>query len=750
MNNKVNPDFWAGLERKQEALFELRVTPSKLKHIIDFARGYKYLRIEPIFKKDIHREEGLLLKTLEPEKLTYNQMIEKSTVNGPVSIWMPYSIKPNREVVVDLEVIGDLYDRWNPYLEIIKDVAADDLQDPEDRKDEAQAYWYIVGYKSGHYKVGISITSLLGSCHINWSVDSKGQVWLLNMNVQGSYQKSGPEGDKHKTLFEAVRIKYNVMKYVNDALEKEKQNSLELRKADFEFGAKFGTLHFNARGPIEIYFTDDHLYKLMPLTSRRTIQKVLNVLAGADENATGFIDYCPDRPIVITACHQEGEAQKRTYRVLRPIKEEDFKSSVFTPALNYPVIGELASLAADVAEEMEIGEEDNALPYYLALKEGEAIFSSFKLQEAISEVFKELVGSPVTGLPLDITSWEIQDRIFTKRGLRYPLEMIYEELEILHQKRIITYVSEAPTPERLVPIHYLFVRAPRVDDFERLAPNLEVFYEPQKEGEIIKAYPKPVVRGIGLLPRSRCLPHVHPITPSPAWDSGEANPKLDLLLMNLDLSLARYKAPEPIGPEFVKAQVIRPPGPQVIPPYLGDDRQPCPFEHCKFISLFPGDMMRDRCVFKCPEPKVPDISIKGAKVLIGGEGPFNAVSIYGTEDGLFFNLEMDIEFNRILDKLPYKMAMGEPVLYRSETATERDDRESLNRDRQRETVKAIKSVYVGLLYRTWIRTYLSGRKEVVVELEMGERVRYVVGRSGLIISGGIRYGRGEEIAQIEE
>jgi len=93
---------------------------------------------------------------------------------------------------------------------------------------------------------------------------------------------------------------------------------------------------------------------------------------------------------------------------------------------------------------------------------------------------------------------------------------------------------------------------------------------------------------------------------------------------------------------------------------------------------------------------------------------------------------------------------GEPVLYRSETATERDDRESLNRDRQRETVKAIKSVYVGLLYRTWIRTYLSGRKEVVVELEMGERVRYVVGRSGLIISGGIRYGRGEEIAQIEE
>lgn len=50
MNEKFNPDIWRDLEKKQSALFEIRVTPHKMQHLRDLCKGYGFMRMEPLFK----------------------------------------------------------------------------------------------------------------------------------------------------------------------------------------------------------------------------------------------------------------------------------------------------------------------------------------------------------------------------------------------------------------------------------------------------------------------------------------------------------------------------------------------------------------------------------------------------------------------------------------------------------------------------------------------------------------------------
>jgi hypothetical protein len=517
MNEKFNPDIWRDLESKQNTLFEIKVTPNKMQHLRDLCKGYRFMRMEPLSKRGWthnrkvnpasgltectstpHTETGLLLKILEPEGLDVLQHIEKTT-SGPdpmLTLRVPFGAKPHQEAVIDMELVGEIIDKWTPYIDIIKDATEDDIEKrySDLPKVDPRVSWTIRAYKGGHYDLVLSVAGLLANCIATWSIDSRGQVWLKEQFYGGEYSRAAYASKK---LYEAIRIRLNVMKFVNDAIEGEKKKIDAARKIYLENESH---CHFppmiDISGPATYYFTDTHIFNLLPNVNRDLIRDILRTLSDHGYD-TGFdiTNMLPEDakeeknvrpPLVATSQQAEGgEDVEVTYQVLRPIKEEDFKARLIPPSLNYMVLAETASLANDIAEEAYFIETDNANPSYLILNEATPVYQADKLRVAMSKVINDLAGLPPLGLPLDITSWEIQDRIFTDTGLRYPLDMIHIEAMDLYEKQIITYVSKTTVTDELEPTSYLFVRAPKPDDFGRLPDDTKVFYEPQREGAVL-------------------------------------------------------------------------------------------------------------------------------------------------------------------------------------------------------------------------------------------------------------------------
>lgn len=801
MNEKFNPDIWRDLEKKQSALFEIRVTPHKMQHLRDLCKGYRFMRMEPLFKhgwthtKTVdrisgrnectstpHTETGLLLKVLEPEGLDVLQHIEKTTT-GPdpmLTLWVPYGAKPHQEAVIDMELIGEIVDKWTPYIDIIKDVTEDDIEKrySDLPRIDPKVIWTIRAYKGGHYDLALSVSGLLANSNATWSIDSRGQVWLKEQFYRGEYYRAAYAS---KELYDVIRIRLSVMKFVNDAIEGELKKINEARRIYLKYEGRFPPM-IDISGPATYYFTDTHIFNLLPNVNRDLIRDILKTLSDHGEEAS--FDKKTSRPPLAATSQQaeDGKVVEVTYQVLRPIKEEDFKARLIPPSLNYMVLAETASLANDIAEEADFTETDNSMPSYLALNDATPVFMADGLRVAMAKVINGLAGLPALGLPLDITSWEIQDRIFTETGLRYPLDMIHIEAMDLYEKQIITYVSKTALTDELEPTSYLFVRAPKTSDFGRLPENVKVFYEPQREGAVLFT-PKGIIatdvrdttpkslkfeaqrHGFNFLPEDAMLyggvwskdkSHVHAI--SPRWSSENPNPKLDLLIMALDASLENHRKPSSLYDDTIvirvdKMAMDKPGSYKVEGSIQNDTREPCPFEKCRFVGPFPQQIMKEACPFRCPPQVAPSKGFKpydyllgdNRKVIFGFDKAGNRakITIIGEAAGLVDPSVKELE------KISELCAIGKPQYFKTISPVQADDMISIQPNRQKETVAVLRQVYSGILYRTWVKTHKSGRVDVVLDLNNDDRIRYLIGRDGLIIFGGIRAEPGE-VFEMEE